>query len=499
MPFRSRNSLYALVAAAGSLVSAGPCDIYAQGDTPCVAAHSTTRALYDDYNGPLYQVRRSSDDRTSDIYPRSAGGVANAGAQDDFCAFTTCVISTIYDQSGNDNELTHSPPGTQGHTPNFGYNWESGATGAPVLVDGQKAYGVFINVEGGYRKVTGNNVPTGDEPEGMYWVVDGTHYNDQCCFDYGNAEPSSNDTGDGHMEALFFGTYGGAKGAGPWILADLENGLFMNQHIDNRPPNTNISHRFTVGTLKGEPHHWAIRNGDATRGSLNTIFDGARPNDKYDPMHKEGSVILGTGGDNSNAAQGTFYEGVLTKGYPSDDTEQAVHDDIARQNYRVTSMNSGPSVTLGSVVSFRATTSCCTTRYIARDPNSDDVKIDFANDEGQKQRARWTVRQGLATAGCYSFESVEQPGNFIRHSANGLKVNRNDGSKLFSEDATFCLTQGINHQGSTIRSWSYPFRYWRHYDARLYIAANGGPYTFDTKNSFSDDASFVIGGDPMLF
>ena len=29
----------------------GPCDIYATGGTPCVAAHSTTRALYGAYNG----------------------------------------------------------------------------------------------------------------------------------------------------------------------------------------------------------------------------------------------------------------------------------------------------------------------------------------------------------------------------------------------------------------------------------------------------------------
>src|SRR5213075_2568632 len=36
----------------------GPCDIYARAGTPCVAAHSTTRALYASYDGPLYQVRR---------------------------------------------------------------------------------------------------------------------------------------------------------------------------------------------------------------------------------------------------------------------------------------------------------------------------------------------------------------------------------------------------------------------------------------------------------
>ena len=31
----------------------GPCDIYAKGGTPCVAAHSMTRALFAHYTGPL--------------------------------------------------------------------------------------------------------------------------------------------------------------------------------------------------------------------------------------------------------------------------------------------------------------------------------------------------------------------------------------------------------------------------------------------------------------
>jgi len=34
---------------------AGPCDIYAADGDPCVAAHSTTRALSSSYNGPLYR------------------------------------------------------------------------------------------------------------------------------------------------------------------------------------------------------------------------------------------------------------------------------------------------------------------------------------------------------------------------------------------------------------------------------------------------------------
>src|SRR5207253_8012635 len=75
----------------------GPCDIYAAAGTPCVAAHSTTRALYASYNGPLYQVKRQSDGATKDIgvvqpTASDAGGYADAAAQDAFCANTVCWI-----------------------------------------------------------------------------------------------------------------------------------------------------------------------------------------------------------------------------------------------------------------------------------------------------------------------------------------------------------------------------------------------------------------------
>ncbi len=45
-------------------------------------------------------------------------------------------------------------------------------------------------------------------------------------------------------------------------------------------------------------------------------------------MSKEGAIILGIGGDNSVSAQGTFYEGVMTSGYPSDATENSVQANI---------------------------------------------------------------------------------------------------------------------------------------------------------------------------
>lgn len=351
----SYSHLLCLVGATAVLVSAGPCDLYADGKTPCIAAHSTTRSLYNAYSGPLYQVTRGSDGSSTDINALSAGSVADAEAQDSFCANTTCLISVIYDQSGKANHLTAAPPGGAASGPQpGGYDNTAAAVGAPVTVHGQKAYGVFISPGTGYRIDNGNSVPTGDQPQGIYAVLDGTHYNDACCFDYGNAETSNTDTGDGHMEAIYYGTctfWGRGAGNGPWIMADLENGLFAGQSFAANEADPSQSNRFQTAIVKGEPGQWAIRGADAASGPLSTYYSGAYPSG-YSPMHKEGSILLGIGGDNSNGAQGTFYEGVLTSGYPSDGIENAVHADIIAAKYETTSLVSGPPVSWDNLASF---------------------------------------------------------------------------------------------------------------------------------------------------
>ncbi|KAI1421526.1 carbohydrate-binding module family 42 protein [Xylaria sp. FL1777] len=495
MAFRT---ILALTATA-SLVTAGPCDIYASGGTPCVAAHSTTRALYSGYSGSLYQVLRGSDNATADIRPLSAGGVANAATQDNFCAGSTCLISTIYDQSGRGNHLTQAPPGGAARGPNSnGYDYLAGALGAPVTLNGQKAYGVFISPFTGYRNDQTNGIATGDSAEGLYAIFDGTHYNTACCMDYGNAETSNLDTGNGHMEAIYFGTgdgsgHGTGSGAGPWIMADLENGLFSGADHINNPADPTINHRFTTAIIKGQPNQWAIRGGDATSGSLSTFYNGVRPSGGYSPMIKEGAIILGIGGDNSNGAQGTFYEGVMTSGYPSDSTENAVQANIVAAKYATTSLQSGPAMNVGSRVSFRVTTPGFDTRYIAHTGATVNTQVVSSSSASTlKQQASWTVRTGLGNSACLSFESVDTPGSFIRHSNYQLMVNANDNSKIFSEDATFCPQAGINGQGNSFRSWSYPARYFRHYNALLYIAGNSGPHDFDNPAVFNNDVSFVV-------
>ena len=491
-------SLLALgLLATGSLVAAGPCDIYASGGTPCVAAHSTTRALYSAFTGPLYQVRRGSDSATTTIAPRSAGSVANSATQDSFCAGTSCVITIIYDQSGRGNHLTQAPPGGFSGPAANGYDNLASATGAPVTLNGQKAYGVFVSPGTGYRNNAASGTATGDAAQGMYAVLDGTHYNAACCFDYGNAETSSRDTGNGHMEAIYFGTstvWGTGSGSGPWVMADLENGLFSGTNPKQNPADPSSSYRVVTAAVKGEPGLWAIRGANAASGSLSTYFSGARPSvSGYNPMHKEGAIILGIGGDNSNGAQGTFYEGVMTSGYPSDATENSVQANIVAAKYATTSLMSGPAIAVGSSVSLRATTAGYTDRYIAHTGATVNTQVvSSSSSTALKQQASWTVVTGLGNSACVSFESRDTPGSYIRHYNYVLQVNASDGSKQFKEDATFCPQAGLNGQGNSIQAWGYPTRYFRHYTNLGYAASEGGPETFDATASFNDDVSFVV-------
>jgi hypothetical protein len=323
--------LVAFLGGAPAVTLAGPCDVYASGGTPCVAAHSTTRALYSSYSGSLYQVRRWSDSTTKDIGVLSAGGRANAATQDSFCSGTYCSISKIYDQSGHGNHLTVAPGGGA----NPAHDYEANAAALPLTVGGNKVYGVYVSAGVGYRNNATSSIPKGSASEGTYAVFSGTHVNDRCCFDYGNAETNNLDNGNGHMDAVYFGrlAWFSTSGSGPWVMADLENGLFLGGNGSNSN-NTGRSSTYVTAMTKQDATTYSIRDGNAQSGSLKTDYAGALPTTSgYVPFHKEGGIILGIGGDNSNGSVGSFYEGAIVSGKPSDGTEASVQANIVAAGY----------------------------------------------------------------------------------------------------------------------------------------------------------------------
>src|SRR5207249_11748329 len=83
---------------------------------------------------------------------------------------------------------------------------------------------------------------------------------------------------------------------------------------------------------------FAMKGSDAQSGSLFTVWDGALP-PGYSPMRKQGAIDLGTGGDcckpggGANLSAGTFYEGAMVSGFPSDATENAVQANIVAAGF----------------------------------------------------------------------------------------------------------------------------------------------------------------------
>jgi hypothetical protein len=225
-----------------------------------------------------------------------------------------------------------------------GFNNVPIADMAPVTLMGHKVYGVFIEPGMGLRDDDPVGTAVDDQAEGQYWVINGLHYNSGCCFDYGNAEIDSRDDGNGTMETTYYGNATGwyhGPPPGPWIMTDQENNLVgcVNPGSTSKlcPDLPIITWRFVTATADGEPHHWRSMGGDAQRGDIKVMFDGPRVNATYDPMRKQGAILLGNGGDNSVGSQGTFYEGAMTAPgtFPTQQTNQKVQANVVAAKYDV--------------------------------------------------------------------------------------------------------------------------------------------------------------------
>lgn len=322
--------------------SDGPCDIYAAANVPCVAAYSTVRALTKTYSGPLYQVRSGSsamNTGTGGMFKDiglTADGFADSATQDTFCSGTTCTISLLYDQSGKKNNLKVAPKGlSNGGTYAAMDDFESSATKGVMMVGGHKVYSLYMNAREGYRLTAkGAGMPLGNTAEGIYMLADGTHYGTACCWDFGNVSPDPMKYGV--MNTLFFGTgfWGKGAGAGPWFLGDFEGGVWAggsggSNVTNNNSPSMKVP--FAFGILKtSPPDKYAIRMADLkTASELITAYDGKGPK----TWNNEGGILIGIGGDNSNNSWGTFFEGAITAGLPSNDTDLAVMKNVQAAGY----------------------------------------------------------------------------------------------------------------------------------------------------------------------
>jgi hypothetical protein len=331
----------------------GPCDIYEAASTPCVGAYSTIRRIRAAYTGPLFQVRSGSNamntgtgGMTHDI-AQDADGFALMSAINAVCMSTTCTVSLLYDQSGKGNNLNVAKKGLTN-----GGQWAGMDDFETVInskgqlnVGGRQVWSLYMAERQGYRQTKeGAGVPLGKAPQGIYMLADGTHAGTACCWDFGNVSPDP--TRYGVMNTLFFGKafWGNGAGSAPWFMADFEAGVWAGgskpgdpgwgalegAHPAN-PNNPSMAGvKFALGFLKTNQTDWALRMADtSTATTVATAYKGGLPKG----MANEGAIVLGVGGDNSNNSWGTFYEGAVLAGFPTDDAELAVLQNIKALGY----------------------------------------------------------------------------------------------------------------------------------------------------------------------
>eukprot|EP00729_Bicosta_minor_P025150 gene25150-28001_t len=89
------------------------------------------------------------------------------------------------------------------------------------------------------------------------------------------------------------------SGQGPWVMADLENGLW-GSNISKSKELPTVGAAFVTAMVKGDSgNHWAVKGGDANQATLTTLYDGVRPctvptgpdckhPPNYNPMRKQG-------------------------------------------------------------------------------------------------------------------------------------------------------------------------------------------------------------------
>lgn len=309
----------------------GPCDIYSAGGTPCVAAYSMARSLSGSYIGPLYQVRKA-DGATRDI-GAAADGFANSADQDAFCGNSACTVSILYDQSGKANHLTKAPAGCYIGTAAQPDN-ESNAKGRSLMIGGHKVYALYMVPQDGYRNNKATGMPTGSAAQGIYEVADGKRGGPSCCWDFGNASTNNCNGGTGLMNSIFFGTgyWGKGAGSGPWFLGDFEAGVWSGgsgASGTTNASNPSMGVDYALGILKTNATNYAIRAGNAQSGALATAYDGKPPAN----WQMKGGIVLGIGGDNSNSSLGTFFEGAITAGRPTDATDALISKNIQDAGY----------------------------------------------------------------------------------------------------------------------------------------------------------------------
>jgi non-reducing end alpha-L-arabinofuranosidase len=114
---------------------------------------------------------------------------------------------------------------------------------------------------------------------------------------------------------------------------------------------------------------------------------------------------------------------------------------------------------------------------------------------GTRGDVTWIVRAGLADSACVSFESANDPGQYLRNANFELYLDgseRGERGGRFASEATFCPRPGNSGRGYSFQSVNYPDEFIRHYNYIVYLASDGGRYPWDATALWPDDTTWLV-------
>ncbi|MEV6810800.1 AbfB domain-containing protein [Micromonospora sp. NPDC051296] len=109
-----------------------------------------------------------------------------------------------------------------------------------------------------------------------------------------------------------------------------------------------------------------------------------------------------------------------------------------------------------------------------------------------KNDATYTIRPGLADPACYSFESVNFPGQYLRHANSRVRNSPNDGSALMRADATWCARTGLAGNGVSLESYNFRGSFLRHYDSEVWMSNGAGGPAYNSPALWAVDSTWNI-------
>jgi hypothetical protein len=339
--------------AGGSVAASGlPGDVAKAAGTPFVAAHAMTRALFAAYTGPLFRALRVSDSQEKDIGTVAATKLVDVATLGTFCSGTSCKVTTLYDQSGNGNDMwraddpSTNQPGTVKPCDlmDIQYWQMSDGTKVPIAVESGPMWKSPAQCLRNRDKT--KNMPTGSKAQTEYAIFHGQYLNNNCCFNYGNTGNAVHYSGPGTLSALNFSKiafWSQGTGIGPWPMVDFETGVYAGNTAKcgsgvpssvactSTGQNANPSVTFDIVTTifkHNGVNHWALKTGNAKAGILSVNVDLAALPNGYSPLKQEGGLGLGEGGAGDSNGTGGFSEGGVIAAETTDGTDNLFQKSI---------------------------------------------------------------------------------------------------------------------------------------------------------------------------